>query len=107
MTCSEPPDLVLSYATSSESATTKVRLRYSLGSHEAIIDTSTSRPRGAKDEKHRSRRSMPLRWAGGDGERAAIALGVSFDDWAPNEKDAVRRLWALREDWARFVPGYN
>ncbi|CAK9779960.1 hypothetical protein CC85DRAFT_287642 [Cutaneotrichosporon oleaginosum] len=105
VTCCEPPDIVLSYLVSDET-TTKVRLRYSLSSFEAILDTSTRRPRGTRDETHRARRSIPLRWSG-QGERAALALGVDFADWDSAEKDAVRRLWALREDWARFVPGYE
>lgn len=50
---------------------------------------------------------MPLRWSDDGGERAALALGVSFADWDDIEKEAVRRLWALRDDWARFVPGYH
>jgi hypothetical protein len=105
VTCCEPPDIVLSYLVADE-ATTKVRLRYSLSSFEAVLDTSTRRPRGTRDETHRARRSIPLRWSG-EGERAALALGVDFAEWESAEKDAVRRLWALREDWARFVPGYN
>ncbi|BEJ15105.1 hypothetical protein CspHIS471_0408720 [Cutaneotrichosporon sp. HIS471] len=105
VTCCEPPDIVLSYLVADD-ATTKVRLRYSLSSFEAVLDTSTHKPRGTRDETHRARRSIPLSWSG-QGERAALALGVDFRDWESAEKDAVRRLWSLREDWARFVPGYN
>ncbi|BEI84374.1 hypothetical protein CcaverHIS002_0409780 [Cutaneotrichosporon cavernicola] len=105
VTCCEPPDIVLSYLDAND-ATTKVRLRYSLSLFEAVLDTSTHKPRGTRDETHRARRSIPLSWSG-QGERAALALGVDFSDWESAEKDAVRRLWSLREDWARFVPGYN
>ncbi|GMK57147.1 hypothetical protein CspeluHIS016_0309870 [Cutaneotrichosporon spelunceum] len=105
VTCCEPPDIVLSYLVEAQAAT-KVRLRYSLSSFEAVLDTSSHRPRGTRDETHRTRRSIPLRWSG-EGEGAALALGVDCSEWESMEKDAVRRLWTLREDWARFVPGYN
>lgn len=57
---------------------------------------------------YKTRRVVPLHWTQDSGDdEAAAALGLMVDGWSAIEIDAVRRLWQLREEWARFVPGYE
>ena len=116
ITCSTPPDIVLGFVlrdTGKASRTgtggrakrasgdaqpgtgghgdTHVRLRYSLSAGEAVVDTS---PRGR--DWLRTHRVAPL----GSGSEPEVVVG---DDWGPVEREAVRRLKALRSEWGRYV----
>lgn len=82
---------------------TKVRLRYSLLAGEYVIDTAMKRPRGVEAHKsHRVGRLIPS----SDQEAEYGALGINMgSDWVYAEKEAVRRLWALHDEWRSYVLG--
>lgn len=130
LTCSEIPDVVLSFklqarctrfegveGSQSQGALTQVRLRYSFTTAMVELDTRTTRPRGTRMEKSKTRRSVPIepldQRVASAGDRptttdsAATALGVVVGgDWTPPEREAVKRLFTLRNEWLKFVPPY-
>ncbi|WRT69324.1 uncharacterized protein IL334_006308 [Kwoniella shivajii] len=92
----------------------KVRLVYSRLISECRIDTTTVLRDRRHDEKLRTKRIVAVSQSLGrlhyaklgrtDIEDVGIHLGLlsNFIDWREEEKEAVRRLWALKDEWQKL-----
>ncbi|WOO81443.1 uncharacterized protein LOC62_03G004966 [Vanrija pseudolonga] len=120
ITCSDPPDIILSFSVnpaSDDSAAPaegltrrKARVRYSRKSGTVTLDTAskTTSTGASGSNTLRTRRTAQ---SGRTEEGAATreddtaALGILVgDDWSELEREAVRRLVSLREEWERGSP---
>ena len=118
ISCSDQPDVILVYSIESNhlqldnleivpNSMTKVRIRYS-NRKEFEIETSSKTKDGGR---LKTRRIGPLTknsatHTEGDFELfwQATLLGIVIgQDWNEVEKEAVKRLYALRKEWVRSV----
>ncbi|WVQ81205.1 hypothetical protein IAT38_003327 [Cryptococcus sp. DSM 104549] len=97
------------------SDTVKIRVAYSRVSRELRIDTSSTRAdcTTPKDqglqlvkERLRTKRvvasTSPERVSAESGAEGLGLVGVDMSEWREEEREAVKRIWGLRGEWARW-----
>lgn len=94
----------------STEAVVKVRLRYSPSMLSLQVDTqiiSSAETLRTKRTAKIDPRMTQQRIKGDRGtvepSAACRSLGVDVEGWQEVEVEAVRRLWAMRDEWARYV----
>jgi len=124
VSCSEPPDLILCFDTTSTPSgdtkyqpshtrsTGKTRLRYSPSDLYLQLETNTISCHDTKQTSSlRTRRNATLthlvsdKVVHGTTELAMMcdALGIDAAGWTEGEMEAIRRLWLLRAEWKRYI----
>ena len=127
ITCSTPPDVILSFCLSESrpeeegqsrrSSGTKVRISFSRLARELCVDFEASKSELSEQmvsERHRSKRIVPLASTSDpslehtSGERVIQhrfpGLGICrTEGWHREEVEGLRRLWVLREEWVRYL----
>ncbi|WWD21263.1 hypothetical protein CI109_105747 [Kwoniella shandongensis] len=96
----------------------KVRLVYSRSTSEIRIDTSLVKPSksGSKQaEKLRTKRIVPLSIQSALSDcieastmaqfKESLGLNSKLHDWLNEEKEGLRRLWDLRQEWTKWDAG--
>ena len=94
----------------STGAGVKVRLRYSPSTLSLQVDTQTNSPTQTLRTKRTAKIDPKIIQQRAKGHRRTVepsaahrSLGVNVEGWQEVEVEAVRRLWAMRGEWARYV----
>jgi hypothetical protein len=118
ITCSTPPDIVLSYTTTERGMGEKVRITYSRAISQLRVDVSYNSARtlclkeqDTAGESFKSKRVIPLRLPTEHvAKDVTVGLGLrvkgdGMGEWSQVERDGLARFWDARDEWRRWDAG--